>query len=389
MTLVGYPLFGLIASALDWESTVVSLPFRIVVIVLSAMIVMRLGRSSSAGKLGPWLISFWFIYLMRLGYDAGVVGMQGAVEAIVFFVAISLLPALGNGVAGVDALSQRRTAWLLATTGGTICVIAILMSLLGWGQARAIDASSSGGRLAFEAVNPITLGHVAVTTLVALICLTRERLKLGQWLLLIGVGYAASWCMLLAASRGPILCLGAVGVVYALATGRWLWILLMSAGIAAVLVNTETALMARFSQGVDDPASLERLFIQGNAILQFLSSPIFGSAFAELESLTYPHNLFIETAMALGMIGLILLFGLLIVGMLSSIRLMRRGEFLQPLLLLQYFLAAQFSGSLWGAPALWSLLAIVGRVRSMRAQRRLATPAPPSAPAGPQPIPSR
>ena len=142
MTLIGYPLFGLIASAMNWESTVVSLPFRVVVIVVSIMMILRLGRRPQAWDFGVWLIPFWFFYLLRLLFDAGVVGLQGALEALVFFIAISLLPALGSGVAGLGALAERRTAWLMAFTGGVICVIAILMSLLGWGQERAISQSS-------------------------------------------------------------------------------------------------------------------------------------------------------------------------------------------------------------------------------------------------------
>ena len=77
------------------------------------------------------------------------------------------------------------------------------------------------------------------------------------------------------------------------------------------LLDEDGELWRRFSTIEEDVSALDRLLLQGNAISQYLDRPILGSAFVELRLLTYPHNLFIETAMALGVVGLVVLVAML------------------------------------------------------------------------------
>jgi len=378
LNLFGYPIVGLFSSLLDIDSVIASIPFRALVLLLSLYVIFVSARRAKWWRKNRWLAAFWIVYLLRLVYDAFVNGVPGAAEALGIFVGLCLIPSIASGMTGLLALGEKRTSWYLAFTGGFICTLAVLMYLFGLGAARTIDVHSTGGRLVFEAVNPITLGHVAASTLIALVCLTRMRMPAANHMVLIGIGAIAVWTLLLAGSRGPMVSLACVGIAYAVVTGRFGWILALLVTLGAVLFSTENLIVERFTSAATDVSALERLVVQGNAILQFLASPIYGSAFTELVSLEYPHNLFIETAMALGSIGLFLMLGLLVRTTRLAFRSVRAGHTLIAMLFAQYFIGAQFSGALWGATPLWLTLALLG---SYPLVKRLRTDPPPQ-PAG-------
>ena len=369
LSLVGYPLLGLIATVMNWESSIVSIPFRAIMLVASLVVILQAAARSPWWRGNRWLLLFWFAYLVRLLWDLLVVGVPGAAEALGVFLTITLLPSLAAGLAATRGLSGRDTAWRLVVVGGAVCTLAIAIYAFGWGAAQTLSAEVTLGRLAFEAVNPITLGHVATTTLIAVLCLTQRGVPPARLVALIAIGAAAGSCLLLAGSRGPMLALTVCSLVFALATGRWRWIVLMSLLILPEVLNPEGAIWARIATGGEDESSLERLVLQANAIAQFIDNPVLGSAFTELELLTYPHNLFIETAMALGLVGLALLS--VLAGRVGRCawRSVHSGELLFALLLLQYFVAAQFSGAIWGAAPLWICVAVVGRLGFIRSSR--------------------
>ena len=372
LTLVGYPIAGLIGSALNWDSTLASIPFRLGVLALSVVLWARSPPLRIWVKRSPWLIGFSLLYLLRLLWDLGVAGVPGAGEALTFYIVTVLAPATALGlVAG--QVREDQAAQAIALLGGLVCAMAVTMYFMGWGLDRSLTEQTR--RLSFEAVNPITLGHVAVSTVIAAVAIVQRRGRGWQRLLAPGLIGIALTCLVLAASRAPLLALGVCGLTYALSTGSWRTrFLLLGAALligAAAFLSTggESELIVRFSDLEEDDSSLQRLLLQTNAITQFLGSPILGSAFTELEFLEYPHNLFIETGMALGVVGLIFMVGLIYGAGVQFVRRLRAGEVLVPLLLLQYFLAFQFSGSLWGSAGFWALMAVVLGLQSVPALR--------------------
>lgn len=98
---------------------------------------------------------------------------------------------------------------------------------------------------------------------------------------------------------------------------------------------------------------------------------------------TYPHNLFIETAMALGVIGLVMLFALLAKSARAAFRLAADRKLLLPMLFAQYFVGAQLSGAIWGNSAFWAVttllvahLAATARVPAMASSDRMSAIGP-------------
>ena len=98
LTLVGYPIAGLIGSALNWDSTIASIPFRLGVLALSVVLWSRGPPLQTWLKRSPWLIGFGLLYLMRLLWDLGVAGVPGAGEALAFYIITVLAPAAALGL---------------------------------------------------------------------------------------------------------------------------------------------------------------------------------------------------------------------------------------------------------------------------------------------------
>lgn len=360
LTLVGYPVAGLISSALDWESTVASIPFRLGVLAVSAVLWLKSPPLTSLIRRAPWLVAFTFLYVLRLTWDIAVAGVPGASSALGFYVITVLIPVVPLALAAAY-LREDQAAWAIALTGGVACTLAMVFYVMDWGTDRSLTEATQ--RLSFEAVNPITIGHTAVTTVIASLAVGRcsSRALLAPLVLVVAAAFA---CLVLSASRGPLLALAACALAYFAVAGGWRLRLLLAIGLAfgSLVVGSlvdEPQLLLRFADLDDDPSSLLRLLLQSNAISQFAASPLFGSAFAELEFFDYPHNLFIETAMALGVVGLVVMVRLVYLAATEFMRRIRAGQILLPLLLLQYVIAIQLSGALWGASAFWALLAIM------------------------------
>ena len=375
LTLVGYPVAGLIGSAFDWDSTAASVPFRVGVLVFSVVLLVRSPASGIWLRKASWLKVFTLLYLLRLLWDLGVAGVPGAGGALAFFLITVLLPCMALAcVAG--ELREEQCAQATAILGGTVCFMAVVMYAMDWGLHRSLTEQTR--RLSFEAVNPITLGHTAVTTVIAALVLARRPIGSLRIALVFAAIVVALSCLVLSASRGPLLALGVCALGYVLFASNWrMRLLLLGLGVLIGLLTLSnlgdgSELLLRFTDLDEDDSSLERLLLQSNAINQFLASPWLGSAYCELEFLEYPHNLFIETAMALGVVGLMVMSVLVYLAGVQFVRRIRDGETLLPLLLLQYLVAIQFSGSLWGANAFWAMMAVTlaGKLRPQASPMR-------------------
>jgi hypothetical protein len=356
LTLIGYPIAGLTAALMNWESKVASIPFRAGLTLLALWVMVRALPHMRSWPVYGWLLLFWAMYLIRLLWDLMVANVPGSSDALVFYLMTVLLPCVAL-IAATTRLDEGQVGRLLIWFGFTVCAMAVLMNLLGLGADSSQAAITT--RISYDAINPITLGHAATTTLIAAMCSLQSQAKRKRQTELLFVGAVAVTCLILAGSRGPILSLAACIAIFAFATRRWRWLWLVALLPAILILNPEGELLNRITDVSEGGCSVARLVVQGNAISQFLDFPIFGSAFVELVMLDYPHNLLIETAMALGIVGLFVLLLVFLKTGVLAVRQIRKGEFLFLLLFVQYFIGAQFSGSIYGSSGLWATTAVL------------------------------
>jgi O-antigen ligase len=262
-----------------------------------------------------------------------------------------------------------------------IFVMLSFVSCLASFQASSIGIDSSQneeqtGRLFTQKINPILLGQLGGTLfLISIWAITNQQLKLKKifkvifyFSLLLGAGLLVS-----ANSRGPIVSI-IVGlvfmVIFSKKTSRWYNISLIVVGIIAFVpvlqyietefgFSTYTRLFGQ-SQLTEDN-TLDRFSRYQLALDSFQRSPFWGASLEEPTIGGYPHNILIETLMSMGLFGFFLLISLLVTTLVFAARVFLTVPSYGwvSILFVQYFVAAQFSGSIYTSTYLWVSVGLV------------------------------
>lgn len=354
----GYPIVGILAAIVGLSAEQSSIPFRIVVIALSGLLVLRWAIRGLPTRFDTPLLVFWGVYLVRLGYDTTIAGVAGADFALAFFLGTVLLPSLAIMTAA-PAYRERTTALALFTVAALVSILGIVTQLVGIGA----DASTTEdfGRLGFTTVNPITFGYAGVNAiLTAIVLWPAARSAPARATLLVGSAFGLA-ILIQSASRGPFVALLFTLGVFVL-TGRFwrviagiggvgvavLLAIALSGGLPKTSALDDLVLVARFTNIDQDQSALERLAAQANAVQEFVDHPLTGNAYIDPLTGSYPHNLIIESAMAMGIGGLVFFLYLLGRGFTQALRALARGERLLPFMFLTALVNDQLSGTFWG-----------------------------------------
>jgi O-antigen ligase len=362
LVVVGYPLAGTLAIFVTrFEPTTITYSYRALIIALSLVAIF----SALVGKVRPTfpaaLSLFLLGYMIRLYIDAYYMQIWRADDALLFYAGAVLPPTLAMMFAGhsVDEGRVIRPLFFLALIGS---LALFLIGYLGIEADTITSLEYTGGRLNLETVNAITIGHVGASLLI--VCAAawfRPQPALPRLLILIAAAIGIA-TMLQAGSRGPFVALGFCVVVYAIVGKRWGILALAVAAVLFVALRFQTdqiVILERFTTAGYDASASARLLTQDYAISDFLDHPALGYHYIEQVTLDYPHNLFIDTAMSMGIAGLIPLVILTIQMGIALVRRFRAGQYLFALLATQYFIAAQFSGSTWGNVQFTVLAALI------------------------------
>lgn len=330
-----------------------------VAVLLLAWLGLRRGEARSLGYLLLPAGVFFAFYAYRLAenmlYLDMVVPPGNAVVLLTFCVA-SVLPAY------VLARSER---------GVRDEDMAILLSLLALlfviGMAFNWDAltASSDRRMALEKVNPISLAYVASSIMLFyLIAFGRSKKARIEALLIVPILLVI---MALARSRGMMISTGFTLVVYVIAlrgTRRIRAVLLVAAAVLAIgfwadptYVGSVVEALSRMDVHTDMSTASRAMSFQG-AWDQFLENPLLGRYAVELGSNYYPHNIYLESLMSVGLVGTVPFAIHLALASRAAWGLLREREaslsrVFIALLFIRDAVGAGASGALWGVPGFW------------------------------------
>jgi O-antigen ligase len=355
----GYPIAALISTYYGIADDSITVPFRMFVVALAFASVWAGARRASLSAPDVWLMTFWAIYTFRLIWDSYFASVEGAESALLAFMVTGVVPAV--------ALVLISKTWVERNVVLCLMVLGVLVCLGGWwlgtsdvGDDRAFF--DEGGRLGFDKVDPITLGHIACTTLFASVALlVYERSKLYRLLALLA-GCLALAMLYLAASRGPLVAFAVGILVFAMCRSVWGY------AITAVVVPvvaitggniTDSPEMLRLEGIGNDASSLERLDHYREALNAFLQYPLLGESYILPISQQWAHNIILDAAMSTGIVGLALLVTLLVRALFMSAVALRSNGIMRGFLFLQFVVGAQFSGTLWSWSGLWIACAMV------------------------------
>jgi hypothetical protein len=380
LMLVGYPIVALIAMYAGQDSTILTYPYRAFVLALALVIIVMSIRARGAGQIDSLAMAFFFVYGCRLVYDWQFAEIVGAEKAFLFFVVVVVTPTLASMRAGLTGVDDS-TFGLWTIIGGTIAmVLALAGYYLGLAYNPWANTEYDSNRLMFEGLNPISLGHTAgMVAICSVFLLIETRRTLLKTLIYGNAVVLATVTLLLANSRGPILALGISLGWFLLARVRRLLYIAPVILLLPFFMSEDSRLIAnvveRFSAGFETSGSSGvRLVAQRLAIDAFLEEPILGAHYRDpsLGVGDYPHNLFIEVAMALGLAGIGMLGTMVIQSGKKMLVFYNEAHPLLATLLIQQFVAVSLSGTIWGAEAFFMLLTLCLTARpSVQPRRRL------------------
>ena len=394
LIIAGYPLVSAMGLELQGDTRSFSIAYRMFVLALLMVMVLRWvmlrTRLVSMGTVAA-IFALWILLFMRAAWDRWVavssppLGDRGWDEFMVLMVGAGFLPALAFLERPTPATLDRAQS-LIQIVGGIALALVVVVGL----QAVLVDQTD---RLSTETLNPISLGHVALSVLIVSMTgsAATERMTFSggvAWVLRAGLALGAAVLLVASASRGPMIVAlvvlllaafapGTRGTMRYGALGRAAMVFgIVAIGVAAMFwLEDATALrpLERMENWSDTSAN-ERVAVSQAAFLQFWSSPILGSSLYELETANYPHNIILESLMGGGVIGFALLVFVIVKCSRAALHLLSipQGASWLGLLYFQYLLGAMFSGSLFMEMHLWALsIAVLAAVRPVRDHGRL------------------
>ena len=179
-------------------------------------------------------------------------------------------------------------------------------------------------------------------------------------------------------SRGPLVALVVCIITVALLDKRYRYLLLplIAGGLLLFGGSTEdsqSVLASRVTESTQNDNPEVRILMIAGAFGQFIDSPLIGSSIIEQQFEDYPHNPFIEAAMALGIGGLLFLGTINVKAIKRIVRELRHGSLLVPLLAVQALVGAQVSGAISASASMWMFLALyAGAVEKTSGRKRMA-----------------
>lgn len=357
LSVVGYPLAGVVGIVMGYDSRTTSIPFRLLVDLIAAATLFVVLLRKDRVQLSIPLLALMVVYLMRLVWDLQVGRFPTVKTDLTFFLATAAIPALAAGIAAGhwrDQLVARMVFYIALAAGASILFLEMI------GFYAVAELTEETGRLTAEAVNPITWGQLGASLVMAGLVLWFRSGFWGKVQIAVGCG-VGFWLMVIANSRSPFISLGLAIGCFLVATRRWrLAFALVFAGLVAVFGgDVLDHLQGSRLITVQDASSMGRLVVMRSAWADFMSHPFTGAGYLDSAYAAYPHNILIESGMALGAAGFLVVLYLLVISARRSFRAIRGGDIMLAFLFWQAFALAMLSGALFGSGVLFVLLMVL------------------------------
>ena len=347
LSLVGYPIASSAAALIAVDNAVINYPLRGIVVLLSVVLIVVAFTQGSL-RIPKLITTFLLLYSVRLLVDFEVIDRVIVERDALIFLSTLLVPSLAMGSTWRH-YSESLAALVTVGFGSLACILIVIALYGGMGVSTTIDL---GSRAWLENLNPITIAYTGIWTALAAysarqFCSAPVRLLVLWPLVALGI-----ITFLLGGSRGPVVGLGLFFGLRALINGRGALATLLFLGAMVTIAAEKFANLAifqRFTNLATDPSVLERLLVQGRSLDQGMDNPLWGSAYLELSTLSYPHNLLLEAFMALGVMGGLAMLAIQVNLVRSTITMMRTGYILLPGLASMAIADAWISGSIFGS----------------------------------------
>lgn len=373
LILIGFFALGLLTNVIPGGSRVVTIPYRALVLIISLFLIGRgLLKNSSllpARKI-VFFFLFWALYLVRLISDLYFRNVQATVfennfDYLLNAVGICIIPALSM-LYLKEINFDRVLKWLFR-----ILLVSLTISLFLNLNLDRDELNSYGRYSGGKGLSIISYGHQGVTlALLSLFLISRAHTtrKIIFYILSFLLGL---FVMYLAGSKSPLLALILCASFYFFSSKG----LIKGLIIICIIVfpffilgdelmdflsrygGTFVERIVRLLEGGDEG----RNFLFAEGFTEFTNAPVLGNSFVLQDQSSrqwngfYPHNIIIESMMAMGLIGGLIIILLLFSGIRAAYKL---SVSLKPnawvgLLFIQYAILAMFSNAIYTNHFFW------------------------------------
>lgn len=381
--ILGYPLVVLIGTSFGIEeSQVVTIPFRYTYLFFSLLyIAFNLFYFNNKKYNINFLLFniFWALYIIRLIYDVyfrDIEANQFSNSNMVlgFAMGVSFLPALNSQYISLKAI-ERFYKILFPT----LLVISIL----------SIPFAFKSLQENFRAIGGVGLGTIsyghygASLVIISLFRILKHKIY-GKVLSIAGVivGFVI---MGISASKSPFASLAVVLFFYLLSRlsikrfitiGILLTALLLSFQYyLAFLVEKGSGFILRFQRFFESGDELRFQLIK-EAMHEFIENPFFGNQFVLEKGVgagIYPHNLILESFLALGVLGGILLLVIIGKALVISYENINKINSLSWIvfLFIQYLVFGMMSGGIYNSNLFWIFLILTFAIVNLKPENEI------------------
>jgi O-antigen ligase len=365
---IGYPLSGALTTLLAPGSQVFSFGFRGVVVALSAVIFFKAMFEGRLSTIPVILILFFSAATARLFYDNFVSFAIDADKAGQYFIGTVLPPALSLCACRRN-FDARKLAPFVFGYNAPVCFLVGYINFFDLGG--DADLTKETGRLFFEALNPTLIAFSGMFVIVSGFILWSKANLLAKGGILIAAAMGLQ-LMSLAISRGPWIAL-ILSLGFILSAKRNYYLPLIIAVVAFFALPIFSAaffdpfsIFGRLATSGIDESSQERIFAMEQAYRAMIDNPIFGLAYVDPVTGFYPHNLVLESGLALGVAGAAAMVFIQINLLKKLTGLIAQEDLMLGVFVVSVITAAYLSGSIWQSADFWCAAALVMSLNSVR-----------------------
>lgn len=381
LVVFGFPIFVTTNLLLGYDTSQGSIIYRAVVVFFSFVLIFNSINKLSKIKFGLFSL-FLFLYTLRLIFDLSIRNisnpyMEAEIIYLFHFGGI-IIPVIAVSFMNINAIKLNTSFFYMSFVQCLFVLIGLYLlygtdfvQLFSERHMFSDDSINSGKG---SPLNPILVSRVgAVFYILLLHNILLKKIKVKLYLYVVGFVLAIT-LILLGSSRGPLLTcilLSIIMLFFNLKNSKTQNKFIVLFGISVVLIGLNY-LITTYSESIGLINRLnESLLSQSDfnygrdyhfeaAINQFINNPFFGDKIFDNYSGFYPHNLLLESFMALGFFGGLIFAYLSIVNIFKGFKKNITNIYI---MFVCFTLFVFTSGAIWNSFEFWILLAVINKFR--------------------------
>ncbi|MBT0549768.1 O-antigen ligase family protein [Riemerella anatipestifer] len=363
--LVGFFLVSLIPYFFGFFNIhYVTYPYRVFCLIVSLYII-YINRYSKVGAMFYFIMFFFLLYLVRIAYDlfiVEIVYIKENYDYLATYLGAVVIPAISLCFIPRYKVDFKKVLMYVYVSFYLFALMNVAFT-----DFIGIEKRMSG----ITELWPIGFAQAGVSLSILSLFVYNDSSKYIQYIVALGFYFGLA-IVFMSATKAAFIFLVFLILLYCYKYGipslfRDLWFVSLTfLGLFGLFFTRTTYLFTRLFQSIQvlDESTKERLLILSEAWKKFKTNLWLGDSFlikTETLKSTYPHNLFLEAFMAMGLLGggMFLLINVFAINSVRNISDEKSSFSWLIFMFLQYFFQVFFSWSLYSSVFYWILLMTV------------------------------